>query len=114
MSCGCWAPGTPPCRPVRDGDPDEIRAATYRLGGALAERGILTQLWPAGLSVCTNLYVFVGRITGTYRWLEDCVPQEYPIGEVERAADQIVAWYRHLEATQQTVAWPAIVVDPLP
>ena len=89
--------------------PEQAHEAAIELGEALANLGIATQIWPLGLSVYTDLFVFVGRLTGVYRWYEDSAPKDHPITDPTGAADAIAVRRAHLERNGPAV----VTVGPL-
>ena len=77
--------------------PAEARAASARLAATLASDGVPVVCWP-GAALCAHLdlFVFVGPVTGVYRWLEDATPRAHPVGDPAGAAARIADRYRYI------------------
>jgi hypothetical protein len=82
---------------------------THAVAQALADRlethyDIVCETWPMGLFVAGGLCVYVGRLTGVYRWFEDAVPMDHPVDDPFGCAERIATRHgRMLEAARYAV-----------
>lgn len=77
--------------------PQFAHDAGTRLATELVHRGVDCQEWRLGLAAAPDLFVFVGRLTGVYRWYEGTTPVTHPLDDPHGAAERIAAHCSQLD-----------------